>query len=137
MRCACRLFSLLCLLLVGVLGASAASAQGGAPNHPEITVQGKTYSPQSIFTRNMGTQEDQTTAFPPHKIVGNIYYVGTRTLGSFLIVTPGGNILIDSTYERNVPAIREFGRAARFHIHRYQDPSGQPCARRPHGGRRW
>lgn len=55
----------------------------------------------------MGTPEDQTTAFPPHKIVGNIYYVGTRTLSSFLVVTPQGNILIDSTYERNVPAIEK------------------------------
>ena len=53
----------------------------------------------------MGTEEDQTTAFPPHKIIGNIYYVGTRTLGSFLVVTPQGNILLDSTYERNVPTI--------------------------------
>jgi len=53
----------------------------------------------------MGNNEDQTTAFPPHKIIGNIYYVGTRTLSSFLVVTPQGNILIDSTYERNVPTI--------------------------------
>src|SRR5947208_978331 len=53
----------------------------------------------------MGTPEDQTTAFPPHKIIGNLYYVGTRTLSSFLITTPQGNILINSTYERNVPTI--------------------------------
>lgn len=77
------------------------------PDHPAVTVHGRTYTPQSILTRNMGTTEDQTAAFPPHKIVGNIYYVGTRTLSSFLIVTPAGNILIDSTYERNVPAIRK------------------------------
>ena len=50
----------------------------------------------------MGTDEDQTTAFPPHKVVGNIYYVGTRTLSSFLITTPSGHILLNSTYERNV-----------------------------------
>ncbi len=55
----------------------------------------------------MGTPEDQTTAFPPHKIVGNVYYVGTRTLSSFLVVTPQGHILIDSTYERNVPTIQK------------------------------
>ena len=55
----------------------------------------------------MGTPEDQTTAFPPHKIVGNVYYVGTKTLSSFLIVTPQGNILIDSTYERNVRTIQK------------------------------
>jgi metallo-beta-lactamase class B len=36
-----------------------------------------------------------------------VYYVGTRTLSSFLIVTPQGHILMDSTYERNVPRIRK------------------------------
>jgi len=55
----------------------------------------------------MGTEDDQTSQFPPHKIIGNIYYVGTRTLSSFLVVTPQGNILIDSTYERNVPTIEK------------------------------
>src|SRR5271169_864201 len=74
-------------------------------DHPSVTVGGKTYTPSSILARNMGSDEDQTTAMPPHKIIANIYYVGTRTLGSFLIVTPQGNILLDSTYERNVPTI--------------------------------
>lgn len=55
----------------------------------------------------MGTEADQTTAFPPHKIIGSIYYVGTRTLSSYLIVTPAGHVLVDSTYERNVPVIRQ------------------------------
>jgi metallo-beta-lactamase class B len=55
----------------------------------------------------MGTEQDQTTQFPPHKVIGNIYYVGTKTLSSFLIVTPQGNILLDSTYERNVPVIQK------------------------------
>jgi metallo-beta-lactamase class B len=78
-----------------------------APDHPSVTVKGQTYTPRSILGRNMGSPEDQTTAFPPHKIIGNIYYVGTRTLSSFLVVTPQGNILIDSTYERNVPTIEK------------------------------
>jgi metallo-beta-lactamase class B len=60
-----------------------------------------------VLARNMGTEADQTTQFPPHKIIGNIYYVGTGTLSSFLVVTPQGNILIDSTYERNVPVIEK------------------------------
>ena len=55
----------------------------------------------------MGTADDQTTAFTPHRIIANIYYVGTRTLSSFLVVTPQGNILIDTTYERNVPTIQK------------------------------
>jgi metallo-beta-lactamase class B len=78
-----------------------------APDHPAVTVQGRTYTPRSILARNMGTPEDQTTAFPPHKVIGNIYYVGTKTLSSFLVVTGQGNILIDSTYQRNVPTIQK------------------------------
>ena len=77
------------------------------PDHPAVTVKGQTLTPRSILSRNMGTPQDQETAFPPHKIIGNIYYVGTRTLSSFLIVTPQGNILIDSSYERNVPVIKK------------------------------
>ena len=60
------------------------------PIIPSVTVRGQTYTPRSILARNMGSEADQTTAFPPHKIIGNIYYVGTRTLSSFLIVTPRG-----------------------------------------------
>ena len=82
------------------------AAQGAAPaDSPAVTVRGQTYTPRSILARNMGSDEDQTTAFPPHKVIGNIYYVGTRTLSSFLIATPAGHILINSTYERNVRTI--------------------------------
>jgi metallo-beta-lactamase class B len=81
-------------------------AQGTQPpDQPAVTVRGQTYSPRSILARNMGSEEDQTTAFPPHKVIGNIYYVGTRTLSSFLIATPDGHVLINSTYERNVKTI--------------------------------
>src|SRR5438045_7316771 len=79
----------------------------GPPDHPSVTVHGATYTPKSILERNMGTTEDQDTAFPPHKIIGNLYYVGTRSLGTFLIVTPQGNILINSDYERTVPVIKQ------------------------------
>jgi len=44
--------------------------------------------------------------FPPHKIVGNLYFVGSSELASFLITTPDGNILINSDFERTVPVIR-------------------------------
>jgi len=96
-----------CVFGVVLLGSSAVvglAAQAPADT-PAVTVRGQTYTPSSILARNMGTEEDQTTAFPPHKVIGNIYYVGTRTLSSFLVVTPQGNILINSTYERNVPTI--------------------------------
>jgi len=95
------------LSVLGVVLAASAFAQQGGPDHPSVTVHGQVYTPRSILARNMGSAADQETQFPPHKIIGNIYYVGTKTLSSFLIVTPQGNILIDSTYERNVPVIQK------------------------------
>jgi len=98
-------------LMIVVLGLAtgAGHAQGGRgpADHPAVTVMGQTYTPASILARNMGSTEDQETQFPPHKIVGDVYYVGTKTLASFLVVTPQGHILIDTTYERNVPVIRK------------------------------
>ncbi len=44
--------------------------------------------------------------FPPFRIIGNLYYVGTDDLASYLIVTPKGNILINSDLEANVPMIK-------------------------------
>jgi metallo-beta-lactamase class B len=104
-----NLIPCLMALLLGGRSAAGQTRKGPQqpPDHPAVTIQGITYTPRSILARNMGTPEDQTAQFPPHKIVGNIYYVGTRTLSSFLVVTQRGNILIDSTYERNVPTIKK------------------------------
>ena len=44
--------------------------------------------------------------FAPHHVAGNIYYVGTQGLASFLITTPEGHILINSSLESSVPLIR-------------------------------
>jgi metallo-beta-lactamase class B len=100
-----------CILFVVFLGWGAAATEAQTapkpPDHPSITFQGRTYTPRSIVERNMRSEADQTAQFSPHKIIGNIYYVGTHTLSSFLIVTPQGNILIDSTWERNVRTIQK------------------------------
>ncbi len=88
----------------------AGGGQRGRANQepgPTITVAGHTYTQASLFQRNIGGPDDQTTQFPPHKIIGNVYYVGTKSLSAFLVVTPQGNILINSTYERNVPTIQK------------------------------
>ena len=67
---------------------------------------GKVWTQEDLFRRNVGSPEDQNTAFPPHKIVANIYYVGTNSLASFLVTTPQGHILINTSYERTVPIIK-------------------------------
>jgi metallo-beta-lactamase class B len=72
-----------------------------------LWAQSKVWTAQELFQRNVGTKEQEETQFPPHKIVGNVYYVGTQSLAAFLVVTPEGNILVNSAYERTVPVIRK------------------------------
>jgi len=44
--------------------------------------------------------------FPAHRVIGNVYYVGSKALASYLITTPEGHILINSSFEETVPLIR-------------------------------
>ena len=62
-----------------------------------------------VFAGGALAQEppDWTNPFPPYRIIGNIYYVGSQGLGVYLITTPQGNILINSNLEKSVPMIRE------------------------------
>ena len=55
-----------------------------------------------------------TKPFPPHRIAGNLYYVGSEDLASYLIVTAKGNILINSSLESSVPLIRRSVEALGF-----------------------
>jgi metallo-beta-lactamase class B len=52
------------------------------------------------------TPADWTEPFPPFRIAGNLYYVGSKGLANYLIATPQGHILINSDLEANVPMIR-------------------------------
>jgi metallo-beta-lactamase class B len=49
---------------------------------------------------------DWTTAIAPFRISGNLYYVGSRDLAAYLVVTPAGNILINANLESSPPQIR-------------------------------
>lgn len=40
--------------------------------------------------------QEWTLPFEPRKIIGNIFYVGSNQISAFLIVTPAGNILLDT-----------------------------------------
>jgi len=52
------------------------------------------------------TNPDWTTPLPPFQIADNLYYVGSRDLASYLIVTPKGDILINANLETSPPQIR-------------------------------
>jgi len=47
---------------------------------------------------------DWTNPFPPYRIIGNVYYVGSQGLASYLITTKEGHILINSSLESSVTA---------------------------------
>jgi metallo-beta-lactamase class B len=53
------------------------------------------------------TPAEWSERFPPHRMIGNIHYVGSRGLASYLITTPAGHILINSNLKTSVPLIQE------------------------------
>jgi len=59
---------------------------------------------------------DWTTPHTPFRIVGNVYYVGSKDLASYLITTPQGHILINSNLTTSVPQIEKSVEALGFHF---------------------
>lgn len=57
-----------------------------------------------------------TTPIAPFHIAGDLYYVGSRDLASYLIVTPQGDILINSSLQSSVPLIRHSVEQLGFHF---------------------
>ena len=51
--------------------------------------------------------EDWTTPFPGHRVIANLYAVGTYGLGVFLITSEEGHILINTGLEDSTPLIRK------------------------------
>lgn len=60
----------------------------------------------SVAVPRAQTDPSWRQPFDSVRVVGNVYYVGTRGLSSFLIVTPAGGIIIDSGEAETVPFIR-------------------------------
>jgi metallo-beta-lactamase class B len=49
---------------------------------------------------------DWTRPFPPFKLIGNVYWVGTYDLSTYLITTDAGHILINTGFAETVPQIK-------------------------------
>jgi acetyl esterase/lipase len=76
-------FALTALTPIYALAADAPRRSGAAPFHEEFS------QPEEAF-----------------RLVGNIYYVGAKNIASFLIVTPQGDILIDTGTREMAPVIK-------------------------------
>jgi metallo-beta-lactamase class B len=50
---------------------------------------------------------DWNKPIPPFRIVGNIFYVGTNEIASYLFTSPQGHVLIDGGFRESVPIIVE------------------------------
>ncbi|MEP6715449.1 MAG: subclass B3 metallo-beta-lactamase [Terriglobia bacterium] len=61
-----------------------------------------------ISTTTLFAQQDPawTEPFAAYKVIGNIYFVGSKGLASYLITTPEGNILINSSLESSPKLIQ-------------------------------
>jgi metallo-beta-lactamase class B len=59
-----------------------------------------------VFSQSADDIELGIAPVEPFRIAGNIYYVGSNDLTSYLIVTPKGNILIDTGQREMVPQVR-------------------------------
>lgn len=60
--------------------------------------------------------DDWTTPFPGHRIISNLYAVGTSGLGVFLITSEDGHILINTGLEDSTPLIRDNIESVGFHL---------------------
>lgn len=61
----------------------------------------------SFGARLLGQSANWMEPFPPFHIAGNLYYVGSRGLAAYLVVTPKGDILINSNLQGSVPQVRK------------------------------
>lgn len=53
------------------------------------------------------TGSEYLVPFPAHHVIGNIYFVGSKSLGIYLVTTPQGHILINAGIEASVPMIQQ------------------------------
>jgi metallo-beta-lactamase class B len=62
--------------------------------------------PLLLLTTSAWAEGESEQAFPAHRVIGNVYYVGSRDLATYLITTAEGHILINSGFEQTVPLIK-------------------------------
>jgi metallo-beta-lactamase class B len=93
------------MLIRSIFLASVLAMQGGLLAQANPQLARPAFHIQAAATAAPGSPE-WSEPFPPHRMIGNIYYVGSRGLASYLITTPAGHILINSNLKTSIPLIR-------------------------------
>jgi metallo-beta-lactamase class B len=70
-------------------------------------------APASIYAP---PNREWTTPIAPFRIADNLYYVGSKDLASYLVVTPKGDILINSSLESSPALIKKSVEQLGFHV---------------------
>jgi len=96
-------------------GFSPIEARGALmPNVPPVTTMAVVSGGGDVNTVNnvaadlsVPADNSDNLPFPAYRVIGNIYYVGSSDIASYLVTTPAGHILINSGYEDTAPLIRD------------------------------
>ena len=64
------------------------------------------FLPAPTFSQYESMIKEWNQPFKPFKIIGNIYYVGTSSLGCYIIKTNAGLILLDTALQESSPIVR-------------------------------
>ena len=72
----------------------------------------------AVIAAQASFDPDWNKPAPPHRVIGNIYYVGTTELAVFVVTTPSGHILLDAAFDESVPIIKAGMKKLGF---RYED----------------
>ncbi|HEY2820441.1 MAG TPA: subclass B3 metallo-beta-lactamase [Candidatus Acidoferrum sp.] len=83
----------------------ASSVLASAKLYGAVHGQAANATPQAPAA-NTNVPPDWVNPFPPHRVMNNLHYVGSEGLASYLVTTPDGNILINSSLEQSVPLIQ-------------------------------
>lgn len=60
----------------------------------------------SVASAQIPQNPEWRQPFPPFKLIGNVYWVGTYDLSTYLITTDAGHILINTGFTETVPQIK-------------------------------
>src|SRR6266403_2085773 len=61
----------------------------------------------SVVFSAQGTGSEFLVPFPAHHVMGNIYFVGSKSLGIYLITSPEGHIMVNAGLAESLPGIQE------------------------------
>jgi metallo-beta-lactamase class B len=101
------IFALIVLLGLIFHFGCAGVADGRSGRQPQATQQASAATQDKTAATFAQMSAGWTTPFPAHRVIGNVYYVGSKGLASYLITTPQGHILINSSLDSSVPLIQE------------------------------